>query len=70
MFISAGLYPAEVTTDPESWSQLRRDSSFFQSRSQHFVNNRTRCQAKVLTSPCAHAQSNTLHTKYADKTDE
>ena len=34
-----------------------------------------RCQAKNLTceisdfTPCTHAQSNTLHTKYFDKTD-
>jgi len=34
-----------------------------------------RCQAKFLTCeisyfrPCTHAQSNILHTKYADKTD-
>jgi len=44
-------------------------------RSQNFVKNQTWCQAKFLTSEifdftlCMHAQSNILHSKYADRND-
>jgi len=70
-------------SDGGNWETVKNRSvspKIFQVTFQFPLNSKSvlrlsRCQAKFLTceisdfTPCTHAQSNIVHTKYADKTD-